>query len=354
MRIWKNPFNLTCAAAWCSLLAVAVGTSGAQPPAVMRPIKTIPTEPSAKGSTAPVVTALAIHPREPWLAIGGDDHSVSVWHLHSATPLFTLDGPTDWIRCVEFSPSGDLLAAAGDDGRVFFWELPLENGKTTGQEVLNADHCIYSISFSPDGALLSANGFDVRMQLIDAKTRETISELSCPCRDMRCLTYSPDGLHLAGAGRNGKIRIWRNKDNGIAHQWKASSRRIRSLCFSPSGSLLAVADDGGATRLWDWQQETEFATLQAAAHRVYAMCFYDDNYLAAGCSDNRIHLWNVAEKRQIAELQGHEGTVAALAYDPHKKVLISGGFDTTIRFWDLEVRSRTSGTARNPNAQLIQ
>jgi WD40 repeat protein len=47
-------------------------------------------------------------------------------------------------------------------------------------------------------------------------------------------------------------------------------------------------------------------------------------------------------------LEGHTGTVAALACDATGRVLVSGSYDTTIRIWNLE-ESASPSVAASPN-----
>ncbi len=52
-----------------------------------------------------------------------------------------------------------------------------------------------------------------------------------------------------------------------------------------------------------------------------------------------IYLWDVAERKCQFTLQGHTGTVNALAYNPH--VLASASADGTVRWWYPDPRSAT-------------
>ena len=61
------------------------------------------------------------------------------------------------------------------------------------------------------------------------------------------------------------------------------------------------------------------------------MTLFGPGRLAAAGSDNRIHLWDLDGRREIGQLSGHSGSIAALA--SQAGLLISGGYDTTIRIW---------------------
>ncbi|GAF76614.1 unnamed protein product, partial [marine sediment metagenome] len=52
-------------------------------------------------------------------------------------------------------------------------------------------------------------------------------------------------------------------------------------------------------------------------------------------SDNVIRVWDTDTRRETGHLIGHTGSVATLAWAPAAKLLISAGFDTTVRLWRL-------------------
>ena len=77
-------------------------------------------------------------------------------------------------------------------------------------------------------------------------------------------------------------------------------------------------------------------SLAARPAKVYAAVFLDNQSLATGGSDNRIHIWDLDSRIVTKELVGHTGSVAALACDRTGTMLVSGSYDTTLRVWDLQ------------------
>ena len=72
-------------------------------------------------------------------------------------------------------------------------------------------------------------------------------------------------------------------------------------------------------------------TVLPGAERTAAL-----NHLAAAGSDNLVRLWDVARQEELGLLTGHTGSIAAL--ECHDKVLISAGYDTTVRIWSIADR----------------
>jgi WD40 repeat protein len=108
------------------------------------------------------------------------------------------------------------------------------------------------------------------------------------------------------------------------------------VAFSPSGGLLAVGGDRANINLWDSTTGELRVQLAARPSKIRSLAFLGEDELVAGGTDNCITVWNVAERTATARLEGHTGTVAALAVDAASRTVVSAGYDTTLRVWRLD------------------
>ena len=63
----------------------------------------------------------------------------------------------------------------------------------------------------------------------------------------------------------------------------------------------------------------------------------DGKILASGGWDNTIKLWDIATGKVISTLTGHQGRIWSVAFSPDGKTLVSGSEDRTIRLWSLDL-----------------
>ena len=97
-------------------------------------------------------------------ASGGAEKTIRLWDVQEQKQIGVLQGHTDGVIAVAFSPDGKTLASGSTDKRVRLWDV--QEQKQVGILQGHTDG-IYSIAFSPDGNILAAGGWDGVVRLWD-------------------------------------------------------------------------------------------------------------------------------------------------------------------------------------------
>ena len=160
--------------------------------------------------------------------------------------IATLEGHTDGVAAVSFSPDGSLLASGLWDRTVLLWDV------ATREQVATLGHRFWvnAVSFSPDGTLLASGLWDRTVLLWDVATREQVATLEGHTNVVYSVSFSPDGALLATGGWDGMVILWdvltREKIIAFGH-----TDAIRSVSFSPDGTTLAAGGEDGTILLWN-------------------------------------------------------------------------------------------------------
>lgn len=309
-----------------------------------------------------VVTAMAADPKGEFLAVAGDDHIIRILKADEMRIVHTLgDGGTkkdgkpghfDWIRTLAFDSDGSRLVSAGNDGQLILWK---RNRDFAIMQEIDSAPALACVSFSPSGKQMAAVGFDSRVFLIGS-TPNQMPGLSCDCIDLRCCCYRGDGAALAVAGRDGYLHLFDPVTGKLNHEESIHDGRIRDMKFMPASNILvSVSEDGEVVR-YDTERRQVLSRRTITSGRLFAVAIIDSNTIAAAGSDDEIYLVSTdqvdLDLAVIGTLRGHVGSVATLVMS--NGVLISGGFDSTIRRWQIPLLTEPQDKIALKNGSGVQ
>jgi WD40 repeat protein len=194
------------------------------------------------------VSGLAFSRDGKYLAASGHEEKGFVFELSHGDRV-ALEGHSDLVDCVAFSPESATAATGSLDGTVRLWSVP--DGKQ--QRVLSATGMgpVRTIAFSHDGKLLGAAGDDRVIRVFDLKTSRVVARMDGSPDAVLSIAFSPHASILASAGLDQAVRTWRVSNGKLRSTWVGHGGRVWSVAFAPDGETLASASLDGTIRFWD-------------------------------------------------------------------------------------------------------
>ncbi len=226
---------------------------------------------------------------EPMALPSGNKTAVQLWDSAIGAARGKLEGHTDWVLSVSFSPDGKLVASGSSDKTVRLWDLATGAAHST---LKGHASWVLSVSFSPDGKLVASGSSDQTVRLWDLATGATHSTLKGHTNSVLSVAFSPDGKLVASGSSDKTVRLWDLATGATHSTLKGHTGSVPSVAFSPDGKLVASGSGDQTVRLWDLATGAAHSTLKGHTNSVWSVAFSPDGKLvASGSDDKTIRLW---------------------------------------------------------------
>ena len=191
------------------------------------------------------VTSVDFSPDGTILA-GTAGSDIMLWDVASGEVIAVLAvGGRPGPYCVVFSPDGTTLATGLTDGRVKLWDVASQEAIATLE---GHSELVWSVAYSPDGTTVAVASED-RVGKWDVASLEEIGVPEAQRGWVRSVAFSPDGTAVASGDAHGSVEIWDVSTGYIVNV--AHIAEIYSVAFSPDGTTLAAGSLDGKIVMWD-------------------------------------------------------------------------------------------------------
>jgi len=288
------------------------------------------------------VAVLEKHSNEVWfvkysnnglyLASSSKDGGIILWDMKLEVPkaLKTLTGHGSAVSLVSWSPDDSLLLSVSIDNSLKLWKV--ETGECL-KTLTKHTEPIVSCAWFPDGKKFASGGLDKTIFIMDLEGQELKTISTSRVNDM---VISNDGQTLVVICQEKKLRFYDLES--MSETYIQQSDAITSLEKSSDGKYLLVNVCSNEIHLWDLK--TKSLKQRYRAHKqtrfVIRSCFFGakNAFVASGSEDSQVYIWHRKSGKLLFVLEGHSGTVNAVAGSPHDITrFVSCSDDRTIRVW---------------------
>ena len=261
------------------------------------------------------------------------DQTVRIWDLDEHIVLDSVPG-LGTLSHVEFSPNGELMAAAYNDNVIRLYDT--SSWKLKGELVGHTDYP-KSMHFDKDGKRLVSTAVDKTVRVWNVEKCSLLHVFALLEEKASEARFSPDGEILAFSAWE-HIFVYYTKDWSLLHDIEITGTfGVKYMSFSPNGEMFVVSQ---AASLLIYETRTGNLLKSIKIHpRNGEKVRFDatGNYLYF-MDYNSLCRMDTETFSKIEVFDGHSSTIIEYAFSPDRRYVVTGSHDKTVRVWDIATR----------------
>jgi RNA polymerase sigma factor (sigma-70 family) len=269
--------------------------------------------------------------------VSGGGRGLRIWDAATGKLRRRADAPGDWTLSFAFTRDGILVASADNpEGIVILQVINPASGKVRRRLEMPDRATSATVTLSRDGKWL-AYSHQNNIRLYDTASGK--EKLRLPRGES--MVFAPDGKSLAVCDSSNTVRLHDTANGECTRRLQHQGDHVAEIAISADGRYLASIphNDGqelGEISIWDLRTDKERHRLKGAGGSVLSAAFSpDDKYVAVGCRDSHLLLFDLATGKEVRRFPT-DALFAGIAFSPDGKSLAAVSGEGVIRLWETE------------------
>lgn len=245
------------------------------------------------------ISSVEFSPDGRLLATASNDSTIKLWTATTGKYDCTLTGHKAGISDVTWSQDSKYLASASDDHTVIIWSL---GKKQASKTLVGHTDFVFCVRYNPQGTLLASGSFDETVRVWDVKKGKTLIVLAGHTQPVTTVHFNRDGTLLATGSMDGTIKIWDPSNGGqlLKTLTEPIPSPVSFLKFSPNGKYILSSSWSSTLTLWSYQRAETLRHYRG--HRCEAFCcaaaysVTGGKWIVSGSEDGSVYLWDLHSK----------------------------------------------------------
>ncbi|KAF2753915.1 periodic tryptophan protein 2 [Pseudovirgaria hyperparasitica] len=235
-----------------------------------------------------------------WLAFGASRlGQLLVWEWQSESYILKQQGHHDSMNCIVYSPDGQRVVTAADDGKIKVWDVKSGFCIVTFTEHTSG---VTACEFAKRGNVLFTASLDGSIRAWDLIRYRNFRTFTAPTRlSFSSLAIDPSGeVVCAGSIDSFDIHIWSVQTGQLLDQLAGHEGPVSSLSFAADGGSLVSGSWDRTVRIWNVFGRTQTSEPCQLQSDVLCVAFRPDSkQVAVSSLDGQVSFWAVSDAVQV-------------------------------------------------------
>tara|TARA_R110002072_G_scaffold266193_2_gene425037 strand:- start:1418 stop:5206 length:3789 start_codon:yes stop_codon:yes gene_type:complete len=290
-----------------------------------------------------VVNYVEFSPDGQLVVSASNDGTARIWNpVTGIERLPRFQGHYGGVRRASFSFDGKMLVTTSNDGTALIWDA--NKGVRISGPLHEGGGPVTSAAFSRDGYKVVTASASGMVKTWKAQTGGELSHFKNGHSDwITCATFSTDGKKVFTASRDGTVRTWDAETAvEIMPPFVGHKEPVNFVAPSPIDDRMVSASNDGTALIWD-QHTHELVAPALRGHRDWvksANFSTDGKLIVTASNDGTARVWDSRNSVEVVPpLKGHGIVVTSAAFSPDSNRIVTGSYDGTARIWSAQPRA---------------
>ncbi len=279
------------------------------------------------------IAALAYRPDNQTIAVATDAGQILLVQISDGAIVKSIPGHAGGTQQIGWSSDGKVLASAGADQRVRFWDP--EQGTQSSEFDPAAPIAAFALAPKGDEFAVASPEGAVRVFAVGKSEPKVVCFVHA--KSVVSLDFSNDAAFLATASVDGTAICWELKNPVPQQSFVQNGEPLRWVAFRPDNSILSI---GAGTSIVSQKPSVQLVVPTTKQIPSALAIAGSSAEVAVGTQSGEILTYNLNNGEPARGFSPLEGKIRALAYLPSNSHFAAAGANKSVAIWRISNRQR--------------
>ncbi|KAI0208882.1 Pre-mRNA-processing factor 19 [Lamellibrachia satsuma] len=189
-----------------------------------------------------------------------------------------------------------------------------------------------------DTSKIITGGSDKNAVVFNKDTEQVIASLQGHTKKVTGVLYHPEEELVFTASLDSTIRVWGVQQTApCAHVVRAHDGPVTGISLHATGDYLLSCSTDSNWAFSDVRQGRVLTKVPDSSSQALTCAqFHPDGLIfGTGTKDSVIKIWDLKERTNVANFQGHSGAITSISFSENGYYLATSADDSVVKLWDL-------------------